>query len=275
MRHGAITHTDGVRLAEAADQAVAARYPPRLLRRLERGRGPRRRRRAPRVGPRRRRHRALQRSGSPCITAATGPVVSGPALLLGLSDLVVMSSEAVAFVSGPQMVAEFTGIVIGIGELGGAAVHATASGLCAVRVRRRRRRCGRAPRVPAVQHRRGPAAGPCQRLGSPPHTRAPRRDPRTQGGHLRCARGGAVDSDDGGLGELWPRWAAQLVAASPNRGRPIGSWPISPGPGGHPRHRGLPEGARFVRLCDAFNLPSSAWSTRRGPCPARTSSGEA
>ena len=43
-----------------------------------------------------------------------------------------MSSEAVAFVSGPQMVAEFTGIEIGIGELGGAAVHARASGLCAV-----------------------------------------------------------------------------------------------------------------------------------------------
>ena len=68
----------------------------------------------------------------PVIAAATGPVVSGPALLLGLSDLVVMSSEAVAFVSGPQMVAEFTGIDIGITQLGGAAVHSTASGLCAV-----------------------------------------------------------------------------------------------------------------------------------------------
>ena len=66
------------------------------------------------------------------IAAATGPVVSGPALLLGLSDLVVMSSEAVAFVSGPQMVAEFTGIQIGINELGGTATHATSSGLCAV-----------------------------------------------------------------------------------------------------------------------------------------------
>src|SRR5580692_7612008 len=68
----------------------------------------------------------------PVIAAATGPVVSGPALLLGLADFVVMSSEAVAFVSGPQMVAEFTGIEIGISQLGGAAVHSTASGLCAV-----------------------------------------------------------------------------------------------------------------------------------------------
>ena len=37
-----------------------------------------------------------------------------------------------AFVSGPQMVAEFTGIEVGIGQLGAPALHATASGLCAV-----------------------------------------------------------------------------------------------------------------------------------------------
>ena len=55
----------------------------------------------------------------PVLMAATGPVVSGPALLLGLADLVVMNSEAVAFVSGPQMVAEFTGVEVGLHELGG------------------------------------------------------------------------------------------------------------------------------------------------------------
>ena len=131
MRRGAITHADGVRLAEAADQArnlgmpfvffvassgadvhdgVAALH----------GWG--------------RAAAAISRcSGQvPVIAAATGPVVSGPALLLGLADLVVMSSEAVAFVSGPQMVAEFTGIQVGLAELGGTATHATASGLCAV-----------------------------------------------------------------------------------------------------------------------------------------------
>jgi acetyl-CoA carboxylase carboxyltransferase component len=58
--------------------------------------------------------------------------VSGPALLLGLADLVVMSSEAVAFVSGPQMVMDFTGIEVGLAELGGTAAHATSSGLCTV-----------------------------------------------------------------------------------------------------------------------------------------------
>ncbi len=117
MRRGAITHADGVRLAEAADQArnlgmpfvffvvssgadvqdgVAALH----------GWG--------------RAAAAISRcSGQvPVIAAATGPVVSGPALLLGLADLVVMNADAVAFVSGPQMVAEFTGRQVGLGELG-------------------------------------------------------------------------------------------------------------------------------------------------------------
>ena len=67
-------------------------------------------------------------ASSRCSMAATGPVVSGPALLLGLADLVVMSAEAVAFVSGPQMVAEFTGVEVGLHELGGVATHARSSG---------------------------------------------------------------------------------------------------------------------------------------------------
>jgi len=109
MRRGAITHADGVRLAEAADQARALGIPfvffvassgADVLDGVAALHG---------WG---RAAAAISRcSGQvPVIAAATGPVVSGPALLLGLSDLVVMSSEAVAFVSGPQMVAEFTGI---------------------------------------------------------------------------------------------------------------------------------------------------------------------
>ena len=120
----------------------------------------------------------------PVIAAATGPVVSGPALLLGLSDLVVMSSEAVAFVSGPQMVAEFTGIEVGISQLGGAAVHATASGLCAVQSDDVDGAVAELLEYLPVQHRRAPPAGTRQRFGAAPHARAAHRHPRPQGGHL-------------------------------------------------------------------------------------------
>ena len=39
-----------------------------------------------------------------------------------------MTEEAYAFVSGPSMVAEFTGVAIDNGELGGATIHARHSG---------------------------------------------------------------------------------------------------------------------------------------------------
>ena len=45
----------------------------------------------------------------PVLMAAHGPAVSGPALLLGLADHVVMTTDAYAFVSGPQMVHQITG----------------------------------------------------------------------------------------------------------------------------------------------------------------------
>src|SRR5271156_3591568 len=126
-RRGALTYADGLRLAEAADLARRLRIPfvfiaassgADVLDGVA----------------------ALHGWGSaaaaiaacsgvvPVLMAATGPVVSGPALLLGLADLVVMNPEAVAFVSGPQMVAEFTGVEVGITQLGGTAMHARARG---------------------------------------------------------------------------------------------------------------------------------------------------
>ena len=70
----------------------------------------------------------------PVIFAVTGPAVSGPALLLGLADHVVMTDDAYAFVSGPVMVAEFTGVPIDNDELGGGDAHARHSGAASVLV---------------------------------------------------------------------------------------------------------------------------------------------
>ena len=64
----------------------------------------------------------------PTFSIVTGPAVSGPALLIGLSDFVVMTDDAYAFVSGPTMVAEFTGVTMSVDDLGGAATHARQSG---------------------------------------------------------------------------------------------------------------------------------------------------
>ena len=68
----------------------------------------------------------------PVLIAATGPVVSGPALLLGLADQVVMTEDAYAFVSGPRMVETFTGESVEAMELGGAGIHASMTGVAAL-----------------------------------------------------------------------------------------------------------------------------------------------
>ena len=65
----------------------------------------------------------------PIIFATFGPTVSGPALLLGISDISIMSEQSYAFVSGPNMVKQFTDVEITTIELGGVEIHKTKSGV--------------------------------------------------------------------------------------------------------------------------------------------------
>lgn len=68
----------------------------------------------------------------PTVLMVTGPAVSGPALLLGLADVTVMTADAFAYVSGPDTVRAFTGMVLENRELGGAALHGLHSGVASV-----------------------------------------------------------------------------------------------------------------------------------------------
>jgi acetyl-CoA carboxylase carboxyltransferase component len=68
----------------------------------------------------------------PTMLTVIGPCVSGPALLLGLVDIVVMTADAFAYVSGPDSVAEFTGIAVDRRTLGGAAMHSRTSGVASL-----------------------------------------------------------------------------------------------------------------------------------------------
>jgi acetyl-CoA carboxylase carboxyltransferase component len=68
----------------------------------------------------------------PIILAVTGPYVSGPALLAGMADHVVMTVDAFAYVTGPKAVEGFTGEVLDPLSLGGAAVHDARSGVASL-----------------------------------------------------------------------------------------------------------------------------------------------
>src|SRR5437868_2174484 len=65
----------------------------------------------------------------PVVLGVVGPCVSGPSLLLGLADAVVMTVDAFAYVSGPSAVAGVTGRQLDHGELGGADMHLLRSGV--------------------------------------------------------------------------------------------------------------------------------------------------
>ncbi len=131
---GALSAADGETVAAAATTALAERLPFVLVMAssgAEVGDG------VPALHGWGRAARALvQCSGVvPLVFAITGPAVSGPALLLGLADLVVMCEDAYTFVSGPRVVAELTGVPVTNLGLGGAGVHARRTGVAAVVVR--------------------------------------------------------------------------------------------------------------------------------------------
>lgn len=61
----------------------------------------------------------------PTTAIVTGACVSGPSLVLGLVDHVIMTEAAFAYVSGPDSVREFTGIEVTRNELGSTELHST------------------------------------------------------------------------------------------------------------------------------------------------------
>ncbi|MFN8014987.1 MAG: carboxyl transferase domain-containing protein [Acidimicrobiia bacterium] len=61
----------------------------------------------------------------PTTAIVTGACVSGPSLVLGLVDYVIMTKEAFAYVSGPDSVKEFTGVEVSRNELGSTELHST------------------------------------------------------------------------------------------------------------------------------------------------------
>jgi acetyl-CoA carboxylase carboxyltransferase component len=193
----------------------------------------------------------------PVLMAATGPVVSGPALLLGLSDLVVMNAEAVAFVSGPQMVAEFTGVEVGLRELGGVATHARSSGLCSVESDDVE---GALAALLEYLPSHTDEIPPTSTTADPVRRSTPElRDliPERKAATYDVRDVVRITVDDGEFLELWPRWAGQIVTGFCRLGG-LSVGVVANQPrilAGTLDIAASQKAARFVRLCDSFNLP--------------------
>ena len=196
----------------------------------------------------------------PVILCVTGPMLSGPALLLGIADLVVMVDDGFAFVSGPAMVEQFTGVPVEVDELGGSAVHADRSGVASI--------------VVADVEAATASVGQLLRL-LPTHVdeiadRVPTADPAGRptpelAAVIPASTTGGYDvrtvletvADDGTVIEVRAGWAPNLVTAFAS----VDGWPVGM-VANQPQHlagtldiAASQKGARFVSFCDAFNLP--------------------
>jgi acetyl-CoA carboxylase carboxyltransferase component len=210
----------------------------------------------------------------PTVLTVIGPCVSGPALLLGLVDLVVMTDGAFAYVSGPDSVVEFTGVAVDRTALGGAAVHRTTSGVASL--------------VVADAEAADDAVAtllsylPAHHLEDPPVAAATDirdRDCPTAARAVPAAPSHAYDMrlvvddvlDTGSFVELRAGYAPNLVTGLGRLdGRPVGIV------ANQPAHRAgtldieaSRKAARFVEWCDAFNLPIVTFVDTPGFEPGR------
>src|SRR5664280_1814016 len=196
----------------------------------------------------------------PVVVVVTGPAISGPAFLLGLADLVVMTSDAFAFVSGPAMVEQFTGVRIGIHQLGGTAMHARSSGLCTVEAATEPDALAHVDHLLGLLPANADELAPLGPTDDPPDRDAGElRDiiPARATSSYDVRRVAAALSDDHDVTELWTRWSPQLVTALGRiAGRTVGFVANQPQAlAGTLDIAASQKGARFVRFCDAFNLP--------------------
>jgi len=196
----------------------------------------------------------------PLVVVVTGPAISGPALILGLADLVVMTSDAFAFVSGPAMVEEFTGVRIGIHQLGGTAMHARSSGLCAIEAGTEEDALAHVEHLLSLLPANLDELSPRGPLDDPGHREVDElREiiPARTTSSYDVRKVAAALADDHDVTELWTRWSPQLVTALGRiDGRTVGFVANQPQAlAGTLDIAASQKGARFVRFCDSFNIP--------------------
>ncbi len=196
----------------------------------------------------------------PVTIVAYGLAVSGPALLLGMADAVVMTGDAVAYVSGPAAVAQLTGLRLAPDELGGQRVHARSSGVATLVADDVTAGlevvAGFLDYLPDHADEEPPVVPSGDPIDRPNPELRDLLPPSATGSYdVRHAIGSIAD--DGELLELRAGWAPQLVTALCRiDGRTVGVLANQPqSMAGTLDIAASQKGARFVGFCDSFNVP--------------------
>lgn len=210
----------------------------------------------------------------PVVFVAYGLAISGPALMLGMADAVVMTPEAVAYVSGPASVAALTGVQLEPTALGGRGVHLRSTGVAA---------------LVAADVEAGlevvadlldylpdhtdelPARRACD---DPPRRPTPELVdllPSSPTGSYDVRRVITAVADHGDVLELRAAWAPQLVTALTRvGGQTVGVVANQPqSMAGTLDIAASQKGARFVHFCDSFNIPLLTLVDTPGFMPGR------
>jgi acetyl-CoA carboxylase carboxyltransferase component len=196
----------------------------------------------------------------PIVMIVTGAAVSGPALLLGLANIVIMTEGAFAFVSGPNMVEEFTGVRMDAVRLGGAGTHGRASGVCTFQVPDEQAGLALAASVLSFLPSHAdepPPSWPNEDPVDRPTAELRTLIPATPTGSYDVRRVIEALADDHEVLELCSQWAPNIVTAFITiDGQPVGV--IANQPQSLAGTLDIPasqKGARFVALCDSFGVP--------------------
>jgi acetyl-CoA carboxylase carboxyltransferase component len=196
----------------------------------------------------------------PIITIVNGPAVSGPALLIGLSDFVIMTEDSYAFVTGPTMVAEFTGIEISNEELGGTDAHARQSGVASLVVQDVNSALTSLEHLLTYLPNNVDELAPHVDTGDPTDRLTPQAGkaiPSSSIGSYDIRKVIRILADDEEMFELRERWAPNVITAFITIGGDsvgvVANQPMALA--GTLDISASQKAARFVSFCDSFNIP--------------------
>ena len=199
----------------------------------------------------------------PQISVILGPCAGGAVYSPAITDFTIMvEGTSYMFVTGPNVVKAVTHEDVDAEFLGGATTHTTRSGVAhlaardeADGVRRRSARCSRTCRRTTSADA---PVGAATRSGRSRRRRARRRSsPTIRDSRTTCTTCCAASSTTATLLEIQPGWAANIIVGFARLGgRSVGIVAQQPAVlAGALDIDASVKAARFVRTCDAFNVP--------------------
>jgi propionyl-CoA carboxylase beta chain len=201
----------------------------------------------------------------PQISAVMGPCAGGAVYSPAITDFIFMvESTSYMFITGPDVIKTVTHEEVSKEELGGAATHATKSGVCHVTahddrecIAKLRELLGFLPSNNTEDPPRRASTDPTDRMIPELDEMVPQESNRPYDmKRLICAV-----VDDGHLFEIHEAWAKNIVIGFARiGGRPVGIVANQPAfLAGVLDIDASIKAARFVRFCDCFNLPIVTW----------------